>query len=307
MYRTIDWSSYILFVARVFHRAFLLAWALAVPVLIGGGCKTTNERNVLPEKRLEIDSSASSPATIKGPELPDIDQFSLALEEYEKRSDIQFFRNSRGRYMIYFPSGPDHFSIADVAGACLYDVKLSPSDKVGSSKEAGSKPAFAAIAVSQTACGLTSPFVDPLVMTHIVSSAEKLVIPALEGRLTGGPWVRGCSDINFVQQVLNVPFEIGDGKEELEKWLASTADTVEDPFDLSLGDIVFAGPPDRALVGIYAGYGLVVLNSGCDSASVHRLRSDLKYRIYRLYNGFSWSRYKVRDEYYLGDFLDKSG
>lgn len=307
MYRTIDMSRYIPQASHIVSRVFMFASAMAVTLLIGGGCKSTTVRNVLPEKRLKIDSSGSAPATIKGPELPDIEEFSLALKEYETRSDIQFFRNSRGRYMIYFPSGPDHFSIADVAGACLYDVKITPSDKEGASKEAGGRPAFAAVAVSQTACGLTSPFIDPLVMSRLISSAEKLVFPALEGRLTGGPWLRGCSDINFVQQVLNAPFDIGDSKEELEKWLASTADTVEDPFDLSLGDIIFAGAPDRALVGIYAGYGLVVLNSGCDSASVHRLRSDLKYRVYRLYNGFSWSRYKVRDEYYLGDHLDKSG
>lgn len=287
-------------------RAFMSVLTLAALLL--WGCKTPPEQNILPAKRINKTSGAEAPATISGPELPDIKEFSLALKEYEAKSDIQFFRNTKGNYMIYSPSGHDHFSIADVTGACLYDVKIIQSDKDNKpSEQAGTGTPYSTVAVTQTACGLTFPFVDPLVMTKLISSAEKLLFPAIEGRLTGGPWLRGCSDVNFLQQVLNVPFEIGGGREDLEKWLSSRAQSVEDPFDLSLGDVVFAGPPDRALVGIYAGYGLVVLNSSCDSADVHRLRSDLQYRAYRLYNGFSWSRYKVRDDDYLGDYLDRSG
>ena len=293
--------------ARIGSRGvFMLVSALFLLSLLWG-CKTPPERNVLPAKRIKTSPRANAQAPIHGPALPSLDELSLALKEYEEMFGLQFFRNSKARYMIYSASGHDHFSIADVTGACLYDVKVSsPGKGGGTSEDSGAMP-VPALEVSQMTCGLTFPYVDPLAMTQVISTAEKLIFPALEGRLNGGPWLHECSDINFVQQVLNVPFELGSGEKDLEQWLSASAEAVEDPFDLNVGDVVFAGPPDRALVGIYAGYGLVVLNSRCDSADVHRLRSDLHYRVYRLYNGFSWSRYKVRDDDYLGGYLDKSG
>jgi len=225
--------------------------------------------------------------------VPSYGLFYRSLKRYERELGIEFYKDSQGRYMPFAAYSWDSFSIADSSGECLYDIEV-----VGVKKTR--LDVILDLEVSQGPCGLKYPNTDAAVMERVSTMEGSVVSYELIDQLNGFSF---CSDKKFLQKVLQVPFALEHEGRDLESSLQDVAMQITNPLDISFGDIVFFEPyTGEQAVGIYVGYGVVVYHT-CFGAKIHYITPKRRYRIYRIFTGFAWTRYKLHQEKFMADYM----
>lgn len=225
---------------------------------------------------------------------PSYGLFEDSLRYYENKLGIEFYKNAEGKYMPFSVASWDSFSIADSEGQCLYDVEIVGLMKLRFK-------VLLEMDITQGPCNLKYPDTDIAVADRVSLMEGSVISKELIDRLNGISFL--CSDKRFLQKVLQPPFDLGMAGSDLETSIAKIGEEVTDPMDLSFGDIVFFEPyPDEKTVGIYVGYGAVVYNT-CFGAKIHKMSAKKRYRIYRIYTGFAWTRYRMHQQKFMQQYL----
>jgi len=238
-----------------------------------------------PKERREIRKGISK--------VPSYGLYARSLKHYERELGIKFYKDKNGRYVPFAAASWDSFSIADASGECLYDVEV-----MGVKKRR--LDVLLDLEVSEGPCGLKYPDTDAAVMERVSMMEGSILSYELVDELNG---ISFCSDKKFLQKVFQVPFDLESGGKDLERSLEKVAQRISNPLHISFGDIVFFDPyPGERSTGVYIGYGVVVYNT-CFGAKIHHVKPKKRYRIYRLFNGFAWTHYKIHQEKFMMDYL----
>lgn len=230
---------------------------------------------------------------------PTYELLAKSLEYYEKKLGITFARNEKGYYFPYCSFGWDHFSLADRENHCLYDVKV---ERMRSFQHLdGQFATLLELKINKGPCGINYPNVNVEVLDKLQNMEGAIVNKYLLKHLRKG--TNFISDDDFIQESLQVPWRVESSVYGFEPYLARHAQRVENPLDITFGDIVFFSEYiGEWTMGIYAGYGLVVSNC-CFRTQIRRLDNEMDYRTYRLYSGFGQVKYKVHHNTVLHQFL----
>jgi hypothetical protein len=260
------------------------------------GVASSEDRTTLPGERTQPTGEAQGRRELSGP--PSYGLWARSLRHYEQAMGIEFYRNGKGRYEPFAAASWDSFSIADRSGDCLYDVDVVGTQNFRSLE--GRQAILLEMDVRPGACGLTYPKADMAAMDRVSVMEGTVVSPELVDRLGSSGM---CSDVKFLAKTLQLPYQIEVVGDDLEQSVAKASDRVANALDLALGDVVFFSDyPGEDVVGIYAGYGLIVYNT-CFGANAHQMRTGGNYRIYRLLTGFDWTRYRMHHERFLRQFV----
>lgn len=228
-------------------------------------------------------------------EVPSYDLLADSLRYYERRFGVEFYKNKKGKYIPFAASSWTSFSIADKAGQCLFDVEVVGLQKFGTT-------VLLEMDISRGPCGLKYPEANPEAVERVSIMEGSVVSQELTDRIQGTSLF--CSDKRFLQKSLQVPFDLDFGGRDMESSIQKVAEQVTNPMDLSFGDIVFFDSyPNEPSVGIYVGYGALTMNA-CFKAKVHQLSAKNKYRVYRIFTGFSWTQYKLHQGKFIQNYLE---
>ena len=221
-----------------------------------------------------------------------------SLQYQERRLGVQFFRNKKGMYAPYATRAWDSFSIADRDGECLYDVNVR--GVMNYRYLEGKRELLLDLSVTPGPCGLTYPNAHVEATDRISTMEGAVVSPNLIDRLDSNGM---CSDMKFVQDVLQFPYKIEIIGDDVLRSVARVGTEVGSPMRAAFGDVVSFSPyPEERAIGIYVGYGLVVYNS-CFGAKAHKMVAGRQYDIFRLVTGFSATRYRIHDRKFLQRYL----
>jgi len=230
---------------------------------------------------------------------PSYDLFERSLEYFEQQNGVKFRRNDNKRYYLFSSQAWNHFTIADVENHCLYDVEY---DRMRSFQHLGTGYRMLLdLKINKGPCGITSDNVSSSALDLLQHMEGAIISKKLLENIEKG--TNFISDQAFLQETLQVPWEVESTYYGLEPFLARNAQRVEDPLDIAFGDIAFFSEyVNETTVGLYIGFGLVVTNC-CFRTEVHRMNNEQEYRIYRLYSGFGQVEYKVHQDSVLHSFL----
>ncbi len=243
------------------------------------------------------ESSRRYASELKGP--PSYALFARSLDFAEKRRDVQFRRNENGAYQLYSAYAWNHFTIADAENNCLYDVtfnRLTSFQGLG-----GGYSTLLDLEITPGPCGISALDLKVEALDRLQNLEGAIISQKVLANMRKG--TNFISDPSFLQDVLQVPWAVKSQAYGLEPYLARNLAAIEDPDDITFGDIViFSEYIGEHTVGIYVGYGVIVCNC-CFRTQVHRVRGDLEYRVYRLYSGFSLADYQIHQDSVLQQFL----
>ena len=234
---------------------------------------------------------------LKGP--PTYDLFAKSLDYAEKQRGIEFRKNENGKYVLYSAYAWNHVSLPDADNNCLYDVKFN---RLTSFQGIGrGYSTILDLEITPGPCGISAADLRVEALDRLQNLEGAIISQkVLENMRKGTNFI---SDRKFLQDTLQVPWKVDSSVHGLEPYLAQNLERIEAPLEVTFGDIlVFSEYIGETTVGIYVGYGVIVCNC-CFRTQVHRLRSDLEYRVYRLYSGFSLAGYKIHQDSVLQQFL----
>jgi hypothetical protein len=260
------------------------------------GVASSEDRTTLPGEASASTGEAKGRRELNRP--PSYALWAKSLRHYEQAMGVEFYRNGKGRYEPFATATWDSFSIADRSGDCLFDVDVVGTQNFRSLE--GKQAILLEMDIRPGACGLVYPKADMTAMDRVSVMEGTVVSPELVDRLGGSGM---CSDAKFLEKTLQAPYRIEVVGDDLEQSIAKGADRVANALGLALGDVVFFSDyPGEEVVGIYAGYGLIVYNT-CFGANAHQMRTGGNYRIYRLFTGFDWTRYRMHHDRFLRQFV----
>ncbi|MDP8255348.1 MAG: hypothetical protein P9M14_06330 [Candidatus Alcyoniella australis] len=266
--------------------SIVLTLTLIATLALAVGCanKNLDQEDVLATKKL------SSPPSYK--------LLARSLGYYERKLNVDFYRNDNGVYTPFSIASWDNFTISDRLGACLFDVQVIGLRNFRNLD--GRRQVLLDLEITEGPCNLQYPDTD-LAASDLVSSMEGTVIsPRLIDKLDSHGM---CSDRHFLEEVLQMPYKLQIAGDDVEGSIVRVAQRVENPLDLRFGDVIFFSPyPEETTSGIYVGYGLLVYNS-CFGGRSHKLQEGEEYRIYRMVIGFDWTRYRMHQEKFLDQFV----
>lgn len=221
-----------------------------------------------------------------------------SLRYYERRLGVEFYKNEQNVFSPYSVAAWDSFSIADASGQCLYDVEILGVRQFRYLD--GARQVLLDMSVTPGPCNVRYPNADTAAVDRVSAMEGAVVSPKLFDRLDGGGM---CSDKRFVQENLQVPYDVEVEGDDVEGSLDRLAEKIDNPIKIRFGDLVFFSPyPEERAVGIYVGYGLVVYNS-CFRGKAHMMRADGDYRIYRLFQGPAWTRYRIHQQKFMEQYV----
>lgn len=221
-----------------------------------------------------------------------------SLRYYERKMDVKFYRNKQDRYTPYSVAAWDSFTISDLQGECLFNVDVLGLRSFRHLD--GKRQVLLDLAITEGPCSLRYPSTDSEAADKVSVMEGTVISPRLIDRLNGNGM---CSDKKYIQDSLQIPYRLELTGDDIESSLGRIADRVMNPKNLRFGDLVAFSPyPEERAMGVYVGYGLIVFNS-CFSGMAHQMRADGDYRIYRLYNGFAWTRYRIHEQKYLNQYM----
>ena len=230
---------------------------------------------------------------------PSYKMLAASLEFYEDQMGVRFYRNEKDSFYPYSSYSWNHFSIADRESACLYDVKIVRQRSFQHLE--GEFATLLELDIQKGPCNIVYPNVNVEALDRLQNMEGAVVTKNLLHHLKQG--TNFISDSRFIQESLQVPWQVESSAHGLEPFIAKIAHRVEDPMEITFGDVVFFSEyVGEVTVGVYAGYGLVVSNA-CFRTEVRKLRNDLEYRIYRLFAGFDQVKYKLHQDKVLHQFL----
>jgi hypothetical protein len=222
-----------------------------------------------------------------------------SLEYYEGNSGVTFYRNEKGTFFPFSSYAWNHFSIADSEANCLYDVKVVRQRSFQHLD--GEFATLLELNVEKGPCNIRYPDANVEALDRLQNMEGAVVTRQLLKYLNEG--TQFISDAKFIQQALQVPWQVESNTYGLEPFLDKLAQRVENPMEITFGDIVFFSEyVGEVTMGVYAGYGLIVTNC-CFRTQVRRLNNETEYRIYRIYSGFDQVKYKIHQDRVLHQFL----
>ena len=230
---------------------------------------------------------------------PTYRQLAASLTYYEKQLGIKFYKNKKGRYMVYATAGWKSFSIADDLNECLFDVNMK--GLVTYRHIRGSTRSMIEMDIQRGPCGIRYPDADAIAQDKVTLMEGSVISPAIEEQLSGRvSLIRGST---FLQKLLALPWKVDSIEGGLEQAVSKVGMEVKNPLDVTFGDVVFFTEYyGERNVGLYVDYGYIVYNS-CFRAQVRKMDSSINYRIYRVYTGFNMIRYKLHEAKFIREFV----
>ncbi|MBU0729723.1 MAG: hypothetical protein KKE17_15490 [Proteobacteria bacterium] len=221
------------------------------------------------------------------------------LDNQEKKKGVKLFRNTDNAYQLFSSNSPTKFTISDKSGTCLFEVEIpvaDPQNGIGKKEE---------MLITSGPCGLKIPDVDKRVEALVKTMANDFYASLMEV-LNSQEVSENCTGADFLKKTLlkNYPFDLKVEGNDLEGYIAGIGYEIVNSLDIAFGDVVFFSPgKDNKVVGLYAGYGLVVYNKGCQ-AVVHRLAGNYRYRFYRILTGYAWTNYQLPGANVLQEMIE---
>ncbi|NLH50420.1 MAG: hypothetical protein GX444_17715 [Myxococcales bacterium] len=279
-----------------FKRLCLLWLILAACLTAALGC--AKSKNSLPDPMAnDPDAGRQFFTPVKEP--PSYALFAKSLEYQEKALGVRFRRTEMGTYAPYSAAAWNHFSIADEANNCLYDVKY---DRLRSFQQLGAGYAtLLDMQVEKGPCGIAAANLNMEALDRLQNLEGGIVSQKLIENLQKGTNFIG--DRRFLQETLQAPWILESSISGLEPFINSHLTRVQNPLDVVYGDIVFFSEYiGERTVGIYIGYGMIACNR-CFRTEVHKISAEVEYHVYRLYTGFAQVSYKVHHDSVLHRML----